>query len=89
MLALEAFKLAGDPTAFPEQLAPSSGLTPWQPKRILHNNTPYNSQLNANSPLYAKALKLEVAGTDPGSGEAFGAIANRSRAMHITQGFGS
>ena len=89
VLALEAFKLAGDPTAFPEQLAPSSGLTPWQPKRILHNNTPYNSQLNANSPLYAKALKLEVAGTDPGSGEAFGAIANRSRAMHITQGFGS
>ena len=89
VLALEAFNLAGDPTAFPEQLAPSSGLTPWQPKRILHNNTPYNSQLNANSPLYAKALKLEVAGTDPGSGEAFGAIANRSRAMHITQGFGS
>ncbi len=89
VLALEAFKLAGDPTAFPEQLAPSSGLTPWQPNRILHNNTPYNSQLNANSPLYAKALKLEVAGTDPGSGEAFGAIANRSRAMHITQGFGS
>ncbi|MFM9954414.1 MAG: PIG-L family deacetylase, partial [Opitutaceae bacterium] len=90
VLALEAFKLAGDPTAFPEQLAPSTGgLTPWQPKRILHNNTPYNSQLNANSPLYAKALKLEVAGTDPGSGEAFGAIANRSRAMHITQGFGS
>ena len=41
VLALEAFKLAGDPTAFPEQLAPStSGLTPWQPKRILHNNTP-------------------------------------------------
>ena len=89
VLALEAFNLAGDPTAFPEQLAPSSGLTPWQPKRILHNNTPYNTQLNANSPLYAKALKLEVAGTDPGSGEAFGAIANRSRAMHITQGFGS
>ena len=90
VLALEAFKLAGDPTAFPEQLAPSTGgLTPWQPKRILHNNTPYNSQLNANSALYAAALKLEVAGTDPSSGEAFGAIANRSRAMHITQGFGS
>ena len=35
ILALEAFKLAGDPKAFPEQLR--EGLTPWQPKRILWN----------------------------------------------------
>ena len=35
VLAMEAFKLAGDPKAFPEQL--SEGLTPWQPKRILQN----------------------------------------------------
>ena len=32
ILAVEAFKLAGDPQAYPEQLA--QGLTPWQPKRI-------------------------------------------------------
>ena len=34
VLAVEAFKLAGDPQAFPEQLRE---LTPWQPKRIFHN----------------------------------------------------
>ena len=31
---VEAFKLAGDPKAFPEQLGE---LTPWQPRRILQN----------------------------------------------------
>src|SRR5215510_16342720 len=34
VLALEAFTLAGDPSAFPEQLG---DLTPWQATRILHN----------------------------------------------------
>lgn len=90
VLAMEAFKLAGDPNAFPEQLSPAGGgLSPWQPKRILHNNTPFASRLNPNTQLDPTSLKLEVGGIDPVSGEAFGAIANRSRAMHITQGFGS
>ena len=35
ILALEAFKLAGDPKAFPEQL---DRLAPWQAKRIFWNN---------------------------------------------------
>ena len=34
ILAIEAFKVAGDPNAFPEQL---KELTPWQPKRIFWN----------------------------------------------------
>ena len=33
VLAIEAFKLAGDPKAYPEQFA--DGLAPWQPKRIV------------------------------------------------------
>ena len=35
ILAVEAFKLAGDPKAFPEQIGE---LTAWQPKRILQNS---------------------------------------------------
>ncbi|MBK9773362.1 MAG: PIG-L family deacetylase [Candidatus Obscuribacter sp.] len=35
VLAMEAFKLAGDASAFPEQIA--EGLLPWQPKRIMWN----------------------------------------------------
>src|SRR5256885_11040567 len=34
VLAVEAFRLAADPTAFPEQLR---DLEPWQAKRIVHN----------------------------------------------------
>ncbi len=83
VLAIEAFKLAGDPSAFPEQL--QEGLTPWQPKRILQNggNFPGGSR-STTEPV----LKIEVGGNDPVTGEAFGAIAVRSRAMHKTQGFG-
>lgn len=40
ILALEAFKIAGDPKAYPEQLA--DGLTVWQPKRILQGAGPTN-----------------------------------------------
>ena len=32
-LAIEAFKISGDPTKYPEQIA--EGLAPWQPKRIV------------------------------------------------------
>src|SRR5499433_40614 len=34
VLAVEAFRLAGDPAAFPEQLG---DLKPWQARRIVHN----------------------------------------------------
>ena len=86
VLALEAFKLSGDPAAFPEQLG-AGGLTPWQPKRILHNNTPFRPVPNASATLAPGQLALEVGGLDPVTNERFGAIAARSRAMHITQGF--
>jgi LmbE family N-acetylglucosaminyl deacetylase len=36
VIANEAFDLAGDPTAFAEQLANTEGLQPWQPKKIYY-----------------------------------------------------
>ena len=72
VLALEAFKLAGDPTAYPDQL---KTLAPWQPKRILMNGRGGGS------------LHLEITGDDPVSGLSFGELAAHSRAMHKTQGF--
>jgi LmbE family N-acetylglucosaminyl deacetylase len=77
VLALEAFKLAGDPTAFPEQHLP-----PWQPKRILWNGFGGNG---TNSDV----VRMEISGDDPVSGMSFGELAGRSRAMHKTQGFGN
>ncbi len=81
VLALEAFKLSGDPKAFPEQLGK---LAPWQAKRILVNRGGGRGGGGGDGP-----VTLDVGGDDPVTGETFGAIAGRSRAMHKTQGFGN
>ena len=95
VLAVEAFRLAGDPTAFPEQLR---GLEPWQAKRIVHNvgrgvtaaNPPAGTPIAgfpADVPDGPGVVKVDVGGRDPASGESFASIAIRSRGMHKTQGF--
>jgi LmbE family N-acetylglucosaminyl deacetylase len=81
-LALEAFKLAGDPKAFPEQLG---ALTPWQPKRILWNG--YGPGRGGSDGGAAPALRMAIDGTDAVTGAPFGVLAARSRSMHKTQGF--
>jgi LmbE family N-acetylglucosaminyl deacetylase len=82
ILAVEAFKLAGDPQAYPEQFA--QGLTPWQPKRVVWNSWSGRGPSGLNGP----TVPLDIAGTDPVTGESFGTIANKSRGMHKTQGLG-
>ena len=85
VLAIEAFKLAGDPRAFPEQLGE---LTPWQPTRIVHNVGVPGTGAAVDLGNARGVVKMDVAGTDPVLGESFALIAARSRAMHKTQGFG-
>jgi len=80
ILALEAFGLAGDPAAFPEQLAT---LAPWQPRRILWNSFGPNFRGDTGPGV----LHLGIDGTDPVTGASFATIAARSRSMHRTQGF--
>jgi hypothetical protein len=87
VLALEAFKLAGDPQAFPEQLGEGK-LSPWQPKRILWNSTPYRRR-GLEAPTPPGSFRLDVNGYQPSLGEWFGVIAARSRSMQKTQGMGS
>ena len=82
ILAVEAFKLAGDPTAYPEQL--KEGLTPWQPKRVL-----WNAWQGRGGPLNFATFEQDIAGNDPVTGEAFGKIAALSRSQHQTQGLAS
>ena len=74
VLALEAFKLAADPNAYPDQL---KTLATWQAKRILMNGRGGGDG----------ALRMEISGDDPVSGLSFTDLAARSRAMHKTQGF--
>ena len=82
ILAVEAFKLAGDPTAFPEQLAT---LAPWQPKRILWNSF---NRANFGPDPTPGVIRLEAGGFDPLLGESFGEIGARGRSMHKSQGEG-
>src|SRR5919198_1579495 len=92
VLAVEAFRLAGDPTAFPDTLQP------WQARRIVHNvgrgvtaaNPPAGTPIAgfpADVPDGPGVVKIDVGGRDPASGESFASIALRSRGMHKTQGF--
>jgi LmbE family N-acetylglucosaminyl deacetylase len=96
VLAVEAFRLAADPAAFPEQLRE---LKPWRARRIVHNVGLGAAAANpgagmaiagspANVPDGPGVVKVEVGGRDPVSGESFASIAARSRGMHKTQGFG-
>lgn len=75
VLALEAFKRAGDPQAFPD------GLAPWQPRRIF-----WNSFRDAGE---AKALRLDIGGYLPLLGQSLGEISALSRSNHRSQGYGS
>ena len=59
VLAVEAFKLAGDRRAFPEQLA---GLAPWQPKRIFHNVGMGGAAAGVDAGNETSAVKIEVGG---------------------------
>ncbi|MDX2107345.1 MAG: PIG-L family deacetylase [Candidatus Melainabacteria bacterium] len=78
ILACEAFKLAGDPKAFPEQK-----LEAWQPKRILWNVGRFQKDRVTKDPI----IKIEVFGDDSVTGKSFYDIASASRAEHKTQGF--
>jgi LmbE family N-acetylglucosaminyl deacetylase len=84
VLAIEAFKLAGDTNAFPDQLRE---LPAWQPKRLLQNGRGFGRSGTAAA--NETTLSLETGGNDPVTGESFGDIAGRSRSMHKTQGFGN
>lgn len=69
LLAVEAFKIAGDPKSYPEQIA--EGLKPWQPKRILQNG--------------GTSLSIAAGGNDPVTGDTVQTIASRTSAQHKTQ----
>jgi LmbE family N-acetylglucosaminyl deacetylase len=72
LLAVEAFKIAGDSNSYPEQIA--EGLAPWQPTRIVQDG--------------GNGLSISGGNTDPVTGETMQAIAARTSAQHKTQGLG-
>ncbi|MFT4032968.1 MAG: PIG-L family deacetylase [Siphonobacter sp.] len=83
-LAEEAFKLAGDPTKYPEQL---KYVKPWQPKRILWNTFAFG--LNpAQRPAEGSWISEDLGQYNPLLASSFTEIAAESRSQHKSQGFG-
>lgn len=81
VLALEAFKLSGDPKAFPEQLAT---LQPWQPRRVLWNNTSFGGGAPRDP-----SLRIDSGVFNPLLGVSYGEIAALSRTEHKSQAMGT
>lgn len=84
MLGIEAFNMAADPAAFPDQLAQ---VEVWQPLRIVTNTGRWwNADISADEP----GVVTEDVGTYlPVVGKSIGEMAALSRSQHRSQGFGS
>ncbi len=88
ILSVEAFDLANNPRAYPEQLKYTQ---PWQPHRQFFNTSWwfYGSQDAFNAVDKSRMLSIDLGTFDPLTGESSTEIAGRSRSMHKSQGFGA
>lgn len=90
VIATEAFDLAGDATAFPEQIsAPrnrhsimnlTEGLLPWQPKKIYYFSDAVNTDF-----LKGKGPEYSTTGISPSKNETYYKLAAQQMAPHLTQ----
>jgi len=91
VIATEAFDLADDATAFPEQIAPprdrqnisnlTEGLQPWQPKKLY-----YFSDASHTDFLEGKGPRYETTGVSPSRGVPYYRLAADEMSFHLTQG---
>jgi LmbE family N-acetylglucosaminyl deacetylase len=96
LLSREAFKLAGDPARYPEQL--KDGLRPWQPKKYYFNTgitgfPPVGDNAAGRGPAppavplaTGRSLRLDLASYDPLLGKTYSEIGTEARSMHKCQG---
>ena len=87
ILAMEAFDLAGDPKAFPEQL---KYVKVWQPKRLFHNTSWwfYGSKEKFEQAEKGKLYTINVGNYYPTLGVSNNEISSKARSKHACQGFG-
>jgi len=82
VVAEKAFKLAGDKTAFPNQL---KYVNVWQPKRLLWNTFRFGA-VNTTA---ENQFKVIVGQYDAQLGMGYGELAGLSRSLHKSQGAGT
>lgn len=87
ILAAEAFDLAADPKAFPEQL---EYVDIWQPTRLLFNESSWMTEdIEKKSVGNDSILSLDLGVYNPLLGKSVTEIAAESRSKHQSQGFGA
>ncbi|WP_144891715.1 PIG-L family deacetylase [Flavobacterium tiangeerense] len=88
MLSVESFKMANDPTVFPEQL---QFVKPWQTKRQFFNTSWwfYGTMEKFNAADKTNLISLETGTYYSNLGKSNQEIAALSRSRHQSQGFGS
>ncbi|WP_423999580.1 PIG-L family deacetylase [Maribacter sp. IgM3_T14_3] len=87
MLSFEAFDLANDSNAYPEQLATTNT---WQPKRLFFNTSWwfYGSEEKFKEADKSKMLNMDVGTYYPMIGISNNEIASLASSQHLCQGFG-
>ncbi|OBQ52848.1 PIG-L family deacetylase [Tamlana sp. s12] len=88
MLSVEAFELANDKTAFPEQL---DRTTTWQPKRLFFNTSHwfYGGQDKFDAADKSDMISFDIGTFYPLKGMSNNEVAAIARSQHLCQGFGN
>lgn len=86
LIGLDAFRAAGDPARYPEQL--SGGLRAWQPAKIYKVGYYGFFRGEREPPAGAKLVPVDAEVYDPLLGRTYQDIGSEARAMHKCQGFG-
>jgi LmbE family N-acetylglucosaminyl deacetylase len=83
IITRDAYKLAGDPTKYPEQI--KDGLRPWQPKKLYHSA---GFGFPGEPETAGKITRINSAVYDPLFGRTYSEIGTEARSMHKCQGMG-
>ena len=86
ILAEEAFTLAADQTAYPEQL---KRVEPWQAKRLLWDVYWWNRKVRDEAIAAGGIIEVNIGEYNPLLGLSYSEIAADGRSQHKSQGFGS
>jgi LmbE family N-acetylglucosaminyl deacetylase len=83
VITRDAYKLAGDPTKFPEQI--KNGLRPWQPRKLYHAA---GFGFPGEPPVEGRVTRVNASVYDQLLGKTYTEIGFEARSMHKCQGMG-
>ncbi|MGH9341734.1 MAG: PIG-L family deacetylase [Acidobacteriota bacterium] len=83
-LAADAFRMAGDPSSYPEQI--QKGLRPWQPLRLYQSGGAGMSSRAESDSSPGEFVVVDTGVYDPLLGESFAELGARARSNHRSQG---